>query len=51
MNKDAPQTLDEAWELLQSRRFLHGHRETLKESFDVVLRDLFDNPKLRQNNR
>lgn len=27
---------DELWENFQSRRFLHGHRETPKESFSIV---------------
>lgn len=35
---EGPQTLEEAWELFDSRRFLHGHRETQRESFIVALR-------------
>ena len=31
---------DEVWDLFESRRFLHGHRETQKESFMVVLASL-----------
>lgn len=30
--------VDEAWELFDSRRFLHGHRETMRESFNTVLK-------------
>ena len=36
-----PKTLEEAWELFDSRRFLHGHRETERESFMVALKGAF----------
>lgn len=37
----SPKSLDEAWELFDSRRFLHGHRESTRESFMVIFRDAF----------
>ncbi|MBO9194378.1 hypothetical protein J5277_09695 [Rhizobium sp. 16-449-1b] len=43
-DKLKPATLEEAWDLLDSRRFLHGHRESLKESFEVVMKDMFGSP-------
>lgn len=29
--------ISELWDLFESRRFLHGHRETMRESFTVAL--------------
>jgi len=36
-----PKTLDEAWAMFNDRRFLHGHKENQRESFDAVLSGAF----------
>jgi len=51
MNEDAPQSLSEAWDLFNSRRFLHGHRESQRDSFEVVLKNLFDAPEAAARSR
>ncbi|WP_430256527.1 hypothetical protein [Neorhizobium sp. DAR64872/K0K18] len=37
--REQPMTADEAWSLFDSRRFLHGHRETMRESFIIALKE------------
>lgn len=38
----APQTVEEAWDLFNARRFTHGHRESQKESFAEAMKGVFD---------
>lgn len=35
-----PSTFDEAWKMLDRRRFLHGHQESFKESLRFIFSDI-----------